>query len=458
MDQNQSHETSVWGDEIDIAARVLSWATERLTKEPDPHSTAQRADKLRLEAGTTITEDGIGAESALDVFDRVLAPATRAQTDPLNLAYIPNAPTQAAIAFDIAASAANVFAGYWESGAGAIHAENEALGWIRELLGWPDTAGGTFVAGGTSGNLSALHAARTHAWNRLGERPKGGWAIACAASAHSSIRSAARVLDVDVIELPVGHDGRLTGDGLAEALASRPGLFAVVASAGSTNAGIVDDMASLSTACSELGIWLHVDGAYGGAALAAPSVRDLFAGIELADSFIVDPHKWLFAPYDSCALLYRDTQLAKNAHSQTAHYLDNVDREQTNPSDLAIQLSRRARGLPFWFSLATHGTKKYSMAVEMSISTARQVAAHINKSRHLSLVAEPMLSIVLFEVSAWSDRDYQTWSTTQSKNGRILCIPTRWEGRTVLRLAFVNPRTDASVVIEILDEIAEWPT
>ncbi len=457
MDQPQPRDTSVWGDEIDIAARVLSWATDRLTRQPDPHSTAQRADILRLEAGTTITEDGIGAESALDVFDRVLAPATRAQADPLNLAYIPNAPTQAAIAFDIAASAANVFAGYWESGAGAIHAENEALGWIRELLGWPTTAGGTFVAGGTSGNLSALHAARTHAWNRLGNRPQGGWVIACAASAHSSIRSAARVLDVDVIELPTSNDGRLTGQGLADALAARPGLFAVVASAGSTNAGIVDDLASLSKACVELDIWLHVDGAYGGAALAAPSVRHLFSGIENANSFIVDPHKWLFAPYDSCALLYRDTQLAKNAHSQTAHYLDNVDREQTNPSDLAIQLSRRARGLPFWFSLATHGTKKYSTAVEISLTNARQVADYINGSNHLSLVAEPMLSIVLFEVPGWSDDEYQAWSSTQSQNGRILCIPTKWEGRTVLRLAFVNPRTDATTVTQILDEIADWP-
>ena len=457
MDENQANDASVWGDETDIAARVLAWATDRITKDPDPHTTAQRADHLRFHAGTTITSDGLGAESALDVFNRVLAPATRAQADPLNLAYIPSAPTQAAIAFDIAASAANVFAGHWEAGAGAIHAENEALEWIRELLGWPNTAGGTFVAGGTSGNLSALHAARTHAWNRLGERPLGGWAIACAASAHSSIRSAAKVLDVDVIELPVAHDGRLTGEGLADALTARPGLFAVVASAGSTNAGIVDDLASVSKACVELDIWLHVDGAYGGAALAAPSVRHLFSGIEKANSFIVDPHKWLFAPYDSCALMYRDTHQAKNAHAQTAHYLDSVDREQTNPSDLAIQLSRRARGLPFWFSLATHGTKKYATAVEISISNARQVANHINESSHLSLIAQPMLSIVLFEVPAWSDDDYQAWSSTQSRNGRILCIPTKWEGRTVLRLAFVNPRTDATTVTQILDEIADWP-
>jgi glutamate/tyrosine decarboxylase-like PLP-dependent enzyme len=234
--------------------------------------------------------------------------------------------------------------------------------------------------------------------------------------------------------------------------------MAVVATSGTTNAGVVDDLDAAADAAAELGAWFHIDGAYGAAALLSSTCRPLFAGFERCDSFIVDPHKWLFAPYDSCALMYRDTNLAKSAHSQTAHYLDNIDRDQTNPSDLAIQLSRRARGLPFWFSLATHGTKKYSTAVEMSISTARQVAAHINESRHLSLIADPMLSIVLFEVSAWSDRDYQTWSTTQSKNGRILCIPTQWEGRTVLRLAFVNPRTDASVVIEILDEIAEWPT
>jgi glutamate/tyrosine decarboxylase-like PLP-dependent enzyme len=239
-------------------------------------------------------------------------------------------------------------------------------------------------------------------------------------------------------------------------LAGDPRVFAVVASAGTTNAGIVDDLVTTSQVCGEAGVWLHVDGAYGGAALAAPSARPLFAGIENADSFIVDPHKWLFAPYDCCALLYRDPSAARAAHAQTASYLDVIDREASNPADLAIHLSRRARGLPFWFSLATHGTRRYAAAVEASLTTAREVAAHIAASPHLRLLREPTLSIVLFDVPGWTPADYRAWSSEMALAGEILCLPTAWDGQTALRLAFVNPDTETSRVTGVLDEIASW--
>ena len=207
---------------------------------------------------------------------------------------------------------------------------------------------------------------------------------------HSSIRLAARVLDVGIVEVPENAHGHLTGEALATALADDPDdIFAVVASAGTTNAGLVDDLAGVAAACAEHRVWLHVDGAYGGAGLAAPSVRRLFDGVELADSFIVDPHKWLFAPYDCCALLYRDPEPARAAHSQAAGYLDQIDRGAGNPSDLAVHLSRRARGLPFWFSLATHGTDRYVAAIERTLETTRAVAQAIRACEYLDLVCEP---------------------------------------------------------------------
>ncbi len=182
-------------------------------------------------------------------------------------------------------------------------------------------------------------------------------------------------------------------------------------------------------------------------------MRDRFAGIERADSFIVDPHKWLFAPYDCCALVYRDPDRARAAHAQTASYLDQIDREASNPADLAIHLSRRARGLPFWFSLATHGTDRYVAAVERTLATARAVATAIRASSHLELVCEPDLSVLLFERPGWDDDAYASWSKTLASDGVILCLPTRWHGRTVLRLAFVNPETDPERVIEVLESL-----
>jgi glutamate/tyrosine decarboxylase-like PLP-dependent enzyme len=463
---------SVWGDETAVVNEALEWVRGRVIRPTDPKSTARSAAELAVAAGPTITAAGIGGTSALRVFDQVLAPATRAQDDPLNLAYVPAAPTRAAIAFELVTSAANIFAGLWEAGAGAIYAENEALAWLVRLLGWPETAGGCFVSGGTSGNLSALVAARAAAMTRAaviaraGEsdtsaaggfdaRPASGrWKLACTADAHSSIRSVAKVMDVDVVEVPEDARGRLTGSALADVLAQHRDVFAVVASAGTTNAGVVDDLAGIADVANAAGVWMHVDGAYGGAALAAPSVRHLFRGIERADSFIVDPHKWLFAPYDCCALLYRDPALARAAHAQNASYLDDVDRQQWNPSDLAVHLSRRARGLPFWFSLATHGTDRYTAAVEQGLATAREVAAAIDAAPHLRLVSAPSLSVLLFERPGWDEDAYREWSTRLAREGALLCVPTRWQGRMVLRLAFVNPATEAGRVVELLDTLA----
>lgn len=442
-----------WGDESEVVAAAVRWAAQRVLRPSDPTTTARSAAELAAAAGPTVTEGGIGGLEALRIFDRVLAPATRAQDDVMNLAYIPSAPTQVAVAFDLVTSAANIFGGLWESGAGAIFAENEALSWLVELLGWPETAGGCFVSGGTVGNLSALTAAREHAQRRRGGRPPGGWRLACSAEVHSSIRAAARVLDVGVMEVPVDDRGHLTGAALRRTLGEADDVCAVVASAGTTNAGVVDDLATVSDVCAERQLWLHVDGAYGGAALAAPSARDRFAGIERADSFIVDPHKWLFAPYDCCALVYRDPRLARQAHAQHAGYLDEIDRDESNPADLAVHLSRRARGLPFWFSLATHGTARYRAAIEQTLAITGEVAAAIRAAPHLRLVAEPELSVILFERPGWSEAQYREWSQRNARDGIVLCLPTRWQDRSVLRLAFVNPRTSPARVIEVLDTL-----
>jgi glutamate/tyrosine decarboxylase-like PLP-dependent enzyme len=443
-----------WGDESEVVRAAGDWAARRVVRPTQSKTTARPPEELAAAAGDTVTASGIGGEQALRVFSEILEPATRSQDDPMNLAYIPAAPTRAAVAFDLVTSAANVFAGTWEAGAGAIFAENQALGWILELLRWPPGADGCFVAGGTAGNLSALATARHRALTRRGARPVDGWRLACTADAHSSIRAAARVLDVGILEVPEDDGGHLTGSALAAAIADEPDdVFAVVASAGTTNAGLVDDLAGVARVCRERGLWLHVDGAYGGAALAAPSVRGLFDGVELADSFVVDPHKWLFAPYDCCALLYRDPAPARAAHAQSASYLDQIDRGAGNPADLAIHLSRRARGLPFWFSLATHGTDRYVAAIERTLAVTREVAGAIRRSDHLRLVCEPELSVLLFERPGWDEQDYASWSGSMARDGVILCLSTTWRGRTALRLAFVNPETRPDRVIEVLQSL-----
>jgi glutamate/tyrosine decarboxylase-like PLP-dependent enzyme len=445
-------EGEFWGDESSSVRDALVWAVARMARSSDPRATARPESELAAAAGPTVVPSGIGSPEAMRIFAEVLEPATRAHGHELNLAYIPAAPNRASIAFDAVTGSANIFGGIWEAGAGAIHAENEVLDWLAGLLGWPSTAAGSFVSGGTTGNLSALVAARKRALRRRGAKPDTGWTLVCTDGAHSSIAQAADVLDVAVARVPVDERGHMTGAALRAVLESTPSAFAVVTSAGTTNTGVIDDLADVADACADHDVWMHVDGAYGGAALLAPSVRHRFVGIERADSFIVDPHKWLFAPYDCCALLYRDAATARDAHAQHAGYLDHVDREAPNPADLALHLSRRVRGLPLWFGLATHGTDRYRDAIETTLTTAREVAAGIERIEQLDLLVAPELSVVLFDRPGWDETDHARWCDRLARDGTMLCVPTRWSGRTVLRLAFVNPDTSAETVLQILDE------
>jgi glutamate/tyrosine decarboxylase-like PLP-dependent enzyme len=261
------------------------------------------------------------------------------------------------------------------------------------------------------------------------------------------------VMDAGTLEVP---GGRLAGDALRAALdADGDGVFAVVATAGTTNLGIVDDLAGIAAVCREHSLWLHVDGAYGLAALCAPSARARFAGIEHADSFIVDPHKWLFSPFDCCALVYREPALARAAHRQHASYLEALyaDDDAYNPSDYGVHLTRRARGLPFWFTLAVHGTDAFAEAVETTLAVTRAAADEIRSRPDLELLLEPELSVLVFRRHGWAAADYERWAAGLRASGTAFVMPTTVDGETVARLALVNPRTTLADLVTVLNRM-----
>ncbi len=436
-----------------LAQSILGYARDRLRMNPVPLDGPRSPRELESTAGQTITAEGLGGPEALRVFTDVLAHATVSVDHPRYLAFIPAAPTEAATLFDLVVGASSVYGGSWLEGAGAVYAENQALRWLVDVAGLPAGAGGCFVQGGTMGNLSALVTARHTYLAGRAERPPR-LRIAATDQAHSSITSAAQVMDVDVLGVTPDARGRLTGEALDAAIAQagHEGLFAVAATAGTTNVGVIDDLTGVAEVCRRHGLWMHVDGAYGGAALAAPSVRPKFAGIEQADSFIVDPHKWLFAPFDCCALLYRNPELARAAHTQTAGYLDPIQNDsEWNPSDYAIHLSRRARGLPFWFSLAAHGTDAYTRAIEATLTVARAAADEIRRRPQLELLNDPDLSVVVFKRVGWTPEDYDRWSARMLADGFAFVTPTTHQGEIVTRFAVINPRTTVGDVAAILD-------
>ncbi len=447
-------------DTVEMTLDVMKYAINRISNTQPELGAPKKEEELKKLVGETITPDGIGSEKAFKLFRDILVKATVPIDHPRHLAFVPAAPTRAAILFDLVTSASSIHGAYWMEGAGGIFCENEAIKWLISLADMPETAFGVFTSGGSAANLSAMVTAREN-WRKKNDHEQSKGIVITSSGAHSSIKAMAKVIDVEL--LLVSTEDLMTASLLADKLheltpEQRERVFAVVATGGTTNAGIIDDLDGVADLCRKEDLWFHVDAAYGGGALVADSVRDKFNGIEKADSVTIDPHKWLFSPYDCGAILYRDPELAREAHEQEGSYLEIIKDPGAhgfNPADYQIQLTRRLRGMPLWFSLATHGTAKYKWAVERGIWLAQLAGQMIEGREYLELVRDPSLSIVLFRRLGWTEEDYKSWTYKNHREGIALVTPTKWpkEGgyETVVRFCFINPDTNEEDIRIVLD-------
>ena len=439
---------------------IVAACRDRLSLDPVPLDFGGLVDSLDAELAGLMQAKGNDPATVLELFVDKLSSAVVSSDSPRFLSFIPAAPTKASLLFDMFVSCSSLHGTSWLEAAGVVVAENQALGVLAERAGFPDDAGGCFVSGGSAGNLSALMVARDTAAHRRGAEPPVRPLVAISEDAHSSVGKALHVLGIGALTVPVpGH--RLTGEALRAALEEHPraeDVIGVVGTAGTTNAGIVDDLDGVADVAEDRALWFHIDGAYGGAAaLFAPSVRAQFSGFERADSFIVDPHKWLFAPFDCAALVYRRPNLAKAVHTQDAQYLEVLHSEnpdEWNPSDYAYHLTRRARGLPLWFSMAVNGLDAYVEAVAAGLTIAARAAERIDALPYVEMVREPGLSIVLFRRRGWTKPDYDDWSGRLLHDQIGFVTPTSWEGETVARFAFLHPETSVEMVDEMLATMA----
>jgi len=441
-----------------VADVVLDYVRERLTY---PETTLDGlADREQITAALEglISETPSDPKHVMQVYADVLALTILSADSPRYHAFIPAAPTKAALLFDMVVSAASLQGCSVLEAAGAVAAENQVLRVLADLAGLPQSAGGVFVSGGSAGNLSALVVARDAARHRRQDRSTR-FRVVVSDQAHSSISSALNIVDLDALVVPTDQ-GQMTRAALDRALAAAGNVddvIAIVATAGTTNAGIIDDCAAAADAAAQHGWWFHVDGAYGGAGLIVPELRERYAGIERADSIVMDPHKWWFAPYDSAALLYRDPYLAKAVHTQDASYLDviHTDDQELNPSDLAFHLTRRPRGLPLWFSMAVHGLDAYRDAVRRGIELATLAADLIRADPNTELIVEPQLSVVLFRRKGWTAQDYAAWGERLLLEQQAFVTPSAWQGETVGRLVFLHPGTTDAMVTELIASLDE---
>ena len=435
---------------------VLAYVTERLAIEDTPIDGFGDREEMRKALEGLIGPEPKDPAKVLGIYEKYLSETVLSADSPRFFGFIPAAPTKASLLFDMVVSAASLQGCSWLEAAGAVMAENQALRTMADIAGMPQSAGGTFVSGGSAGNLSALVVARDTARARraVNGQPLYQLQVVVSDQAHSSIKNALNIVDMGAIVIPT-TDGCMTREDLEQGLAQQDlsNVVAIVATAGTTNAGIIDQLDAAADTAEVHGWWFHVDGAYGGAGMLDPEKREMYTGIERADSLVMDPHKWWFAPFDSAALIYKDPHLAKSVHTQDASYLDVIHTEdltEFNPSDLAFHLTRRARGMALWFSLAVNGLDAYRDAVVAGNTMAKYAADQIKARPDLELIREPDLSVVLFRRAGWSAQNYDKWSTDLLTQQIAFVTSSTWLGETVGRLVFLPPGTTTAMVDEVL--------
>jgi glutamate/tyrosine decarboxylase-like PLP-dependent enzyme len=410
--------------------------------------------EMAARLGVPAPEQGAPYEEALGTLFRDVLPFASRSAHPRFFAYVPFAGTWPGALGDFVASAANVYAGSWQEAAGPTQLELEILGWFKEWVGYPETASGSLTTGGSAANLTALACAREQIVGAM----RDDLVIYASDQTHSSVGRAARTLGFrphQVRVLPVDDNLRLEPATLAAAIAADEAAgrfpFCVVANAGATSTGAVDPIAELAAITRAHGLWLHVDAAYGGFAALTERGRDALGDLASADSLTLDPHKWLYQPYECGCLLVRDGRALRHAFETQSDYLrDSVADDATvNFSDYGLQLTRMSRAFKLWLSLATFGIGAFRDAIDRTLDLAELARRRIDESDALELAAPPSLGIVCFRRDG-DDALTDGLVAALEASGLGLISSTRVHGRSVLRLCILNHTTTADDVDAVL--------
>ena len=435
-----------------LGYRTVDLLIDWLEREAPPLTRATAAE-MRERLHTPPPEQPEPFEQILEGIERDVLPFASRDGHPRFFGFVPFAGTWPGALGDLIASACNLYVGSWMESAGPSQVELEVLGWFKDWIGYPADAAGSLVSGGSAGNMTALACAR----ETLAGPMRDDLVLYVSDQAHSSIARAARILGFrpeQVRVLPSDDAFRLAPSTLRAAMEAdvARGLtpFLVSASAGSTNTGAVDPLTELGEICHERGAWLHVDGAYGGfAALADPA---LVPGLEHADSVTLDPHKWLYQPFECGCVLVRKGGVLREAFEIVPDYLRDAraEAEEVNFSDLGLQLTRSARALKLWVSLRFFGIEAFRSAIRRSLELAQEAARHVEASESLELMAPPSLGTVCFRRRDLDDESNARIAAALEQSGTGLVSSTRLHGRFALRLCVLNHQSGSDDVEQVL--------
>ncbi len=450
-----------WGEAVLAAGEAL---VDGLATRPAWDSGAgARAELFAL----GVPEEPVALERALDLFAREIDGPGLQPASPGHLGYIPGGGLYPAALGDYLAAVSNRYAGVAQVGPGAVALEHMLLDWLRGLFGLPEGSRGTFTSGGSIATLMAFAAARDA--RGIGPEKVRGAAVYHSLHTHHCVAKALSLVGMGQAprrELPTER-GRIVLDELVRAVEAdrRAGLepWLVVATAGTTDAGAIDPIAEVARVAAAHGLWLHVDAAYGGAFALVDELRERFLGIEHADSLVVDPHKGLFLPYGSGALLVRDPRHLAASHGRPGNYMQDVVEleDLPSPADLSPELSRHFRGMRLWLPLVLFGLRPFRAAL-----LEKHLLARLFRGRAAELGyevgPEPDLSVVLFRPPRRTGEDGAEHETRQRDvlarvlaDGRVFLSSTRLDGEFWLRVAILSFRTHREHVEALLEVLAE---
>jgi aromatic-L-amino-acid/L-tryptophan decarboxylase len=396
------------------------------------------------------------------LFERVV-PVSLNTASPGYFAYIPGGGLVHAAVADLITNLSNRYVGIWQAAPGLVEIESQVVRWLCEVVGLPAGCGGLLTSGGSMATLIAVVTARQE---RLGEALQGGVAYT-SAHAHHSVHKALRFAglpDAALRSVALDPQFRLSVDALRasidqdRAAGLRP--FLVVASAGTTATGAVDPLPEIAALCQREGLWLHVDAAYGGAFALTERGRRVLQGMEQADSVALDPHKGLFLPYGTGALLVADLGALRRCHGQRADYLPApaADPDCWDFADLGPELSREPRGLRLWLPLKMHGAGAFRAALDEKLDLAQDAARRLGQLPGLRVLAGPELSLFAFRLDPPAGVDRDTWNhrvnTRVNSYQRVLITGAEVDGGYALRVCILSFRSHQDRVDMLVEDVA----
>jgi glutamate/tyrosine decarboxylase-like PLP-dependent enzyme len=448
-----------------LGYRVVDLLVDHFAGEGE-EGTGRAPSRAELEARLRedLPEAGQDPHAVLDQVEADVLPNTMRVDHPRFFGFVPGPNNFIGVLADALAAGFNVFSGTWISGAAAAQVELVVIDWLRELCGLPDTARGLFTSGGSMANVTALAAAR-HAV--LDDEVTDAVAY-CSDQTHTSVDRALRLLGFgpdQLHRLPADDRFRLDPNALRDAVRAdradgrRP--FCVVANAGTTNTGAVDPLPALATVAAEENLWLHVDGAYGAAAVVCERGRERLAGLDRADSLTMDPHKWLFQPFEIGGVLVRDERHLRRAFRLEAEYLADAvgEADEVNFSAYGIQLTRSFRALKLWMTLKVFGRKHVAAAVRRGFERAEQAERLLHDRDDWAIVTPAQMGIVTFRCvpDGWTEEEIDALNRrlapALSEEGEMFLTKTSLHGRPVLRLCPINPRTTDADLRDTIDRL-----